>query len=192
MGIEGVFIARTIQTHLSSGFWNKAFFKLEHCKLGSIPEFVAELSVSFNAQYLEVDISSTRRIRAQSESQRISATLWDTLREILLLPLLRFGNLALVEITIEKLEVKIFQADTLNDIDGINDVPQRFTHLPPMCVADHGVTVDFWEGNLVGQVNAQHYHAGDPKEQDIPARLQNRGWIEILEILRLDPHQMLT
>lgn len=179
-----------IQTHPSSWFWNKAFFKLEHRKLGSIPKFIAELSVPFNAQNLEVDISSTGRIGAQSKSQCISTTLWDTLREILLLPLLCLCNLALVKVTIVKLEVKIFQADALNDIDRINDIPQRFTHLPPVCVADHGVTVDFGEGNLAGQVDAQHDHAGDPEEQDVPARLQDGGWVEIPEILRLDPGQM--
>ena len=51
-----------------------------------------------------------------------------------------------------------------DDFHGIDDVEFAFGHFLAFVVEDEAVEVDVFEGNLVGGVEAEHDHAGDPSE----------------------------
>lgn len=41
---------------------------------------------------------------------------------------------------------------------------------------------DFVEGHGTGEVDSEHHHSGDPEEEDVPARFENVGRVESVEI----------
>lgn len=176
----------TEKTHLSSRLWNPALFKLQHRKLGSIPKLIAELAIPLNTKDLQIDVASSRRIRTQRKAERIRPTLRYTLGEIFLLPLLRFGDLFFVQIAIKQFDMQVFERETLDDVDWVDHVSERFRHFSAMCVADHGVAEDFGEGHSVCEAETEHDHSCDPEEQNVPSCLQHGGRVKVLEICRLD------
>ncbi len=52
-----------------------------------------------------------------------------------------------------------------------------------MFIANHSVKVDFFEGYVVGTIEAKHNHTSYPKEKDILTCLHHRGRVEVLEII---------
>ena len=87
-------------------------------------------------------------IRAEREAQRISTALRNALGEVLLLACFRLDDLALVEVALVQLLVESLEVKALNDIDWINDIPERFAHFATMSIPNHCVTVDLLEGHL--------------------------------------------
>lgn len=103
------------------------------------------------------------------------------------------------------------EGDSCNDVQRVNDVAQRFAHLPPVGVSHHcmqihleesirilshvrlptpashpvGLCADLFEGQLAGQFEAHHHHTGDPEEQDVMARLQQSARVEHIQVLGL-------
>ena len=146
--------------------------KFEHGELGGVKDLVTELSVTFHAKDLEVDIATyqsdsqwiasvratsdhtSRRVRAEREPQRVASTFGDTLGEVLLLASLRLGNLFVVQITFVELLVEGLEIYSLDDVYWIYDVPKGFAHLPSVRVSDHCMTVHLLERHLTGQFDA--------------------------------------
>lgn len=77
------------------------------------------------------------------------------------------------------------ERSALDDIDRVDNVPERLAHLAAVSVADHGVAEDLVEGDFAGEVHTEHDHAGDPEEEDVPARLEDVGGVEGLEVVGL-------
>jgi len=78
--------------HLRSGSRNEILIKFEHSELGGVEDLVTELSVTFHAKDLEVDVAAyrsnyqqttsvdvtsvrtSRRVRAERKPQRVAST----------------------------------------------------------------------------------------------------------------------
>ncbi len=73
--------------------------------------------------------------------------------------------------------------DPVDDIKGVNDVTQRFAHLPTLRVADETVAVNLSERDLASQLETEHDHPADPEGHDIPTRFQRAGGEEVLVVL---------
>jgi hypothetical protein len=50
-----------VWTYLGGNFRYKRIVKLEHCKLGRVPELVAELAIPLHTQNLQIDIPAYRQ-----------------------------------------------------------------------------------------------------------------------------------
>ena len=124
-------------------------------------------------------------VSTQGEPQGIGTTLRDTLGEVLLLTSLSFSNFLLVEITLIEFGMQTLKIETLDNIYRVNDVSEGLAHFPPMSVTNHGMAENFFERHLPSQVNTEQDHASNPEEEDIPAGLEHRRGVEILEITRL-------
>ncbi|KAI3493165.1 hypothetical protein L1887_42182 [Cichorium endivia] len=159
--------------------------ELEQRKLGGVPQLVAELAVALDTQDVEVDVAACAGVGAQREAQRIGTALRDALGEVLLLTLGGLGDLLVVEVALLELGVQAVEVDALDDVDGVDDVAERLGHLASVGVAHHGVAEDLLEGQLAGEVDAEHAHPGDPEEEDVPAGLEQRGRVEVLDVVRL-------
>ena len=124
-------------------------------------------------------------ISTQREPQGISTTLRDTLGEVLLLTSLSFSNFLLVEITLIEFGMQTLKIETLDNIYRVNDVSEGLAHLATVCITDHCVAVDLLEWHLTRQVDTEENHTSNPEEQDIPACLEERRWVELVEVKSL-------
>ena len=73
----------------------------------------------------------------------------------------------------------------IDHLQRVDAVAQALRHPPAVLVLDHAGDEHIPEGNLAREVNARHDHAGDPEEQDVVARDEHRGGIEVRQIGRL-------
>ena len=122
---------------------------------------------------------------AQRETKRISTTLRNTLREVLLLASLRLGNLALVKVTLLQLLVQRLELESLDNVDRVDNVSEGLAHLATVCITDHCVAVDLLEWHLTREVDTEENHTSNPEEQDIPACLEERRWVELVKVKSL-------
>ncbi len=58
-------------------------------------------------------------------------------------------------------------AELIHHMQGINDVAFGLAHLLALSVPHERMDVDIAEGYVVHKSEAEHDHAGDPKEQDV-------------------------
>lgn len=106
------------------------------------------------------------------------------------------------------------QGDAMNNIHGVDDVPQRFAHLPAVFVPHQGmkenlmkrtvkenseqtqnhsvimflarcVLLHLFERQAASELSAQHHHPGHPEEDQVAARLQQGVGVEALEVSSL-------
>lgn len=63
----------------------------------------------------------------------------------------------------EKLSVKRLSVDTTNDVERVGDVTQRLAHRAAFGVANETMAID----DLTRQLQVEHDHAFDPKEQNV-------------------------
>ena len=128
---------------------------------------------------------TARSVVSKRKPERISTTLRDTLRVQFLLSIFRLDNLFFRQVSLPQVIVQLLEVLSGNDVCWVNDVAERFRHLPSVRVSDHRVTEYLFERHLSGKLVAEEDHSGDPKEQDIPSGLEDRVGIEVLEILGL-------
>lgn len=60
------------------------------------------------------------------------------------------------------------QRNTIDKVDGVNDVSERFRHLSAFGISNNGVTVHLLEGHFIGEDDPEEDHTGDPEEKDVP------------------------
>ena len=70
----------------------------------------------------------------------------------------------------------------VHELEGIDDVAQRLRHLAALGVPDDPVHVHPAEGHVAHEVEAGHDHAGHPQVDDLVARDEHRGRIEVGEV----------
>ena len=56
-----------------------------------------------------------------------------------------------------------------DEVERVDDVTLGLAHFFAVGVEDEAVEVDFFEGDLAGDVETHHNHAGDPGEEDVGA-----------------------
>ena len=76
-------------------------------------------------------------------------------------------------------------AETVDEVERIDDVALRLRHLRALLVADEGVDVDVAERHLAAEMQAHHHHPRDPEEDDVEAGDQRAGRIVAVELGRL-------
>jgi len=82
---------------------------------------------------------------------------------------------------------QLFQRNTVNHIQRVNDVTLGFGHLLAFVVADQTGHVDGMEWNLrlavfiFDEVHGHHDHAGDPEEDNVEAGHHHAGWVELTQ-----------
>lgn len=154
--------------------------KLQERKLGSVPQFVAEVSISFDAIGVQVDIATTTDIVAERETKGVCATLRDALGKVFSLACLRLGNFLWVEIALKQLSVKLIQRRTIDNVDRIDDIAERLGHLASVSIPNEGVAEDLFKWHLSCKFDTEENHSSDPEGDNIPACLENAGWVEAL------------
>lgn len=77
----------------------------------------------------QVNVTTTGCSVDHGETEGISSTLGDTIRESRLLVLGRLLDFVRVQVTLVELLVKIFQFNTGDDIQGVDNVAQTLAHL---------------------------------------------------------------
>lgn len=63
-------------------------------------------------------------------------------------------------------------------VHGVDDVAFGFAHFLAVGVEDEAVEVDVAEGDLVGAIEAEHDHAGDPRKEDVGAGFHDAEGVE--------------
>lgn len=81
--------------------------------------------------------------------------------------------------------MEVLELDSGDDIERVNDISETLAHFPAVRITDQTVAVHLLEGNLPSHFQAEHNHAGNPEEKNIPSSLQDGGGIQGLEIVRL-------
>jgi len=155
-------------SYLQSHARGKILIEFEHGKLGGVEDLITELSVTFHAKDLKVDITTyrsdsqqtilvhatsdrtSRRVRAEGKSQRIASAFWNALGEILLLASFSLGNFFFIQVTLIEFLVQGLEVYSLDDVDWVDDVPKGFAHLPSMRVPNHCMAVNLLERHLAG------------------------------------------
>mmetsp|Transcript_20794 Transcript_20794/g.69432 ORF Transcript_20794/g.69432 Transcript_20794/m.69432 type:complete len:230 (+) Transcript_20794:691-1380(+) len=145
--------------------------EVHHGELGGVPELVAEMTVALDTKNVEINVSTLAGVGAESKTKSVGTALGDAVGKIFFLPLLSLHNFLGVQITLLEACLKVLEGDALDDIEGVDDVPEGLRHLPAVRVSDHGVKEDSVEGNLSCQLHPHHHHAGYPEEEDVPAGL---------------------
>ena len=140
------------------------------------------MAVAHHAQHVQVDVPALRGVRDERETHGVRAALGDALGVILSLPGLRFLHLRRLQIPALQSLVQVLQRDALDDVQGVDDVPERLGHLPAVRVPHHGVQVHLLERNLPGELHAHHHHARHPEEHDVVAGFQQRRRVELGEV----------
>ncbi len=153
--------------------------------LGGLEDLVAELAIAVDGANLKVNVAATSGGINHGETQGVSATLWDAVGERSLLVLGRSLNLGRVQVAKSQFIVQGLQRDTGNDIERVNDVAQTLGHFTALGITDKAVAKDLLKGDLASQFQAEHDHASNPKEQDIPASFKDAGGEQLLKVLRL-------
>ena len=128
---------------------------------------------------------TTGSVIAQGKPQSIGTTLWDTLREELLLTFCSTLDLGLRQVSSLQLLSQHIERSSLDQVDRVDDITQGFRHLPAFRVTDQTMAEDLVEGHLVGQDDTQQHHSSNPEEQDVPPGLQEARGIEVLHVLGL-------
>ena len=67
-------------------------------------------------------------------------------------------------------------------IQGFNDTAKRLAHIPAMSITHVCMGIDLSEGQLPGELQADHDHLGHPGEEDIMARLKQSPRVEHTEV----------
>ena len=74
------------------------------------------------------------------------------------------------------------RAVVLHDRQRVDDVSARLAHLLPLFVAYKGMDVYVVEGHFaLHSLKPEHYHPGDPEEDDVKSRHKHGGRIEFLQ-----------
>ena len=134
---------------------------------GRVPQLVAEVSVSLDAQHVQVDVASLGRVGAQGEAERVRAALGYAAGKVLSLALDRLLDLLGIEVVELELLVELVERDAVDDVERVDDVAQRLAHLAAVRVADDRVQVDVLERQLPCELFAHHDHARHPEEEDV-------------------------
>jgi hypothetical protein len=80
-------------------------------------------------------------VRTECKSKRIRSTFRNPVRIILFLTLPSLLNLARIEIPAFETLVEAFKGNTMDHVERIDDVSERFAHFPAVGVANHGVKI---------------------------------------------------
>ena len=72
-------------TNLECGARFEVIAELHQRQLGRLPNLVAEVPIALNAEHIQIDITSLRRVRAQAEAHRVRAAFRNTVRVVRLL-----------------------------------------------------------------------------------------------------------
>lgn len=81
--------------------------------------------------------------------------------------------------------MEILQAQSLDDIRGVNDVAEGLAHLPSVCITNHSMAVDLLEWHLASEVDTKEDHTRHPEEEDIPTGFEDGRGVEVSEISSL-------
>jgi len=146
--------------------------ELGESETDSIPDLVAEVTIANDTIDIEVDITTLSSVCTKSETKCISTTFCNTVGVLLALASLSLLNLVSTEVTVEKLLVECLKGDTLDDIDGVNDVAETLADLTAVCITDHTVKEDITERQFVSEHERHHNHTSDPEEEDIVTSLE--------------------
>ena len=137
----------------------------------SLPDFVQEGTVAFDALDIEAHVASLSGEHRQRKAQRIGSLRIDPLgvivEKLLRGRLLVGGN-------------RIGIA-TIDEQKRIDDVAFRLRHLETRFVANECMEIDVFERRLAHEMNAEHHHAGDPEEDDIGPRFHDARRIKLFE-----------
>ncbi len=68
---------------------------------------------------------------------------------------------------------------TVDQVQRIDDVALHFAHLLARLVDDEAVKQDASEGDLPGEMDAEHHHSSDPKKENVVARLEVARWVKL-------------
>ena len=82
----------------------------------------------------------------------------------------------------QKGEAQRIRAELVHHDERIHHVALGLGHLVTVFIADQTVQIDLGKGDLAGEVNAVHDHAGDPEEQDVITGLQHGGRVKVFII----------
>ena len=152
---------------------------------GRIPQLVAEIAVAFGAAEVEAQVPPGGGEGAEGEAQGVRAVGRDALREIPAgVPFDAGRHLRLRQVLGALLD-QFFQADAVDQVQGVQAVAFGLGHLAALGVAHQAVDIYLAEGRLAGELQGHHDHAGDPEEDDVVAGHQGIRGVEALEILGL-------
>ena len=74
------------------------------------------------------------------------------------------------------------RAVLLNDLQGVDSVAQRLTHLAALCIPHQAMEEHGLKGRFLHVLNAGENHSGNPEEDDIITGHQCAGGIEVFQL----------
>ena len=89
----------------------------------SVPNFVTEVSVTFNSAYIKINVSTWGGKRIESVSQCISTITFNTLRELFFCLFNNFFFELRLHHTFGSFCEELIQGNPINEINWIKDIP---------------------------------------------------------------------
>lgn len=63
--------------------------------------------------------------------------------------------------------MQFYKMNSPDNVERINDISERFGHLPSMSISNHRVQIDILEGQFACQFLGHEYHFCNPEEQNV-------------------------
>ena len=161
-------------------------FGLHEDEAGSIPQFVAEVAVAFDALEVKDDVAPHGGLRGEGEAQGVGAVRGDAVGEFFARLCGDFCRFLWLHHAAGAFCDQGFAVDAVDDVERVEDVAFGFGHFLSFAVAHQTVDIDFFEGDFaVHAVHAHQHHARHPEEDDVKAGNEDVARIECFEIRRV-------
>src|ERR1700722_10088344 len=73
-------------------------------------------------------------------------------------------------------------AETVDEVERVDDVALRLRHLRALLIADEGVDVDVVERDLLHEMEAHHHHPRDPEKDDVEPGDERVSGVKALDL----------
>ena len=162
-------------------------FGVHQHEAAGVPQLVTEVTVTFQTLHIPVDVTTGGGQRRQGEAQGVGTVRFDPVRELLLGTLADFLRQLRLHHVAGTFFQQLFQRDTIDHVQRVDNVTLGFGHLLAFVVADQAGHVDGMEWNLrlavfvFDEVHGHHDHAGNPEEDDVEAGDHHAGWVELTQ-----------
>ncbi len=154
------------------------FFHLHENVAGRIPDLVAEIAVALDSAHIEINVTAGGGKRVESVAQGVRAKCRDTVRKFLAGFLFNFFGILRAHQAGGALAHQAVQVDTVNEVDGIQDIALGFRHFLPFTITDQAMDIDFSERNFTGEFQGHHDHACYPEENNVEGGYQHFSRME--------------
>ena len=151
-------------------------FHIHQHEVGGVPQFIAEVAVTFGAFEIEIHTAAEAGIAGHGKAQGIGAEHGNAFGEEFLRGFNHLRCFFWAAQAGGAFHQQLLQIDAINQIHRVNHVAFGFRHFFAFVVAHDAVDVHVFKRHFAGEVGGHHNHARHPEEDDFVAGYQHIAW----------------